>query len=59
MVAHGRPLLYGRWFASLSARRARGLEAAGWRVLRFSNAQVMRRIDEVLDAILAAIEGRR
>ena len=40
------------------ARRASGLEAAGWRVLRFSNAQVMRQIDEVLDTILAAIEGR-
>ena len=40
------------------ARRAAALEAAGWWVLRFSNAQVMRAIDEVLDTILAAIERR-
>jgi very-short-patch-repair endonuclease len=34
------------------------LEAAGWRVLRFSNAQVMREMDEVLETILAAVENR-
>ena len=40
------------------AARTKRLEAEGWRVLRFSNAQVLRAMDEVLDTILAAIEGR-
>jgi very-short-patch-repair endonuclease len=39
------------------AERARLLEATGWRVLRFSNADVMTRPDEALDTIRAAIEG--
>jgi very-short-patch-repair endonuclease len=34
------------------------LEAAGWRVLRFSNAQAMREGDEVLETIRAVVEGR-
>jgi len=40
------------------AKRTQGLEAAGWRVLRFSNAQVMRELDEVLETVRAAVEGR-
>ena len=40
------------------AKRTASLEALGWRVLRFSNAQVMREMDEVLDTILAAVEGK-
>jgi very-short-patch-repair endonuclease len=47
---HGRALAYDR-------RRTLELEAAGWRVLRFSNARVMREMDVVLDTILAAMEG--
>jgi very-short-patch-repair endonuclease len=39
------------------AQRTAYLEAAGWRVLRFSNAQVMREGDDVLETIRAAIEG--
>ena len=38
--------------------RTKALNAAGWRVLRFSNAQVMREMASVLDTILAAMEGR-
>jgi very-short-patch-repair endonuclease len=38
--------------------RTRRLEASGWRVLRFSNAQVLRELDNVLETILAAVEGR-
>jgi very-short-patch-repair endonuclease len=40
------------------ANRTRQLEAAGWRVLRFWNAQVLRELDSVLETILAAVEGR-
>ena len=40
------------------AKRRRNLEAAGWRVLRFWNAQVLRELDSVLETILAAVEGR-
>jgi very-short-patch-repair endonuclease len=40
------------------ARRTASLEALGWRVLRFSNAQVMRERDDVLETILAAVEKR-
>jgi very-short-patch-repair endonuclease len=40
------------------ARRTLALEAAGWRVLRFWNGQVMRELDEVLETIRAAVEGR-
>jgi len=43
---------------AFDAERTRALETAGWRVLRFSNAQVMGQIDSVLDTILAAIEGK-
>jgi len=39
------------------ARRTQELEAVGWRVLRFSNRQVMLEMDSVLDTILAAVEG--
>jgi very-short-patch-repair endonuclease len=40
------------------SQRTASLEAAGWRVLRFSNAQVMRDGDEVLETVRAAVEGR-
>jgi very-short-patch-repair endonuclease len=40
------------------AQRSASLEALGWRVLRFSNAQVMREMDDVLETTLAAAEGR-
>ena len=40
------------------ARRTAALEVEGWRVLRFSNAQVRREMDSVLETILAAIERR-
>jgi very-short-patch-repair endonuclease len=40
------------------AKRTRELEASGWRVLRFSNRQVMLELDIVLDTVLAAVEGR-
>jgi len=40
------------------AERSRLLEAAGWRVLRFSNAEIMTRLDEALDTIRAAMERR-
>jgi len=40
------------------AQRSASLEALGWRVLRFSNAQVMREMDDVLETILAAAEKR-
>ncbi|WP_158817648.1 endonuclease domain-containing protein [Methylocapsa sp. S129] len=40
------------------AQRTASLQAAGWRVLRFSNAQVMRDDDEALETIRAAIEGK-
>ena len=43
---------------SYDAKRTLALEMAGWRVLRFTNAQVMREMDSVLDTILAAMEGR-
>jgi len=48
---HDRALAYG-------ANRTRELEAAGWRMLRFSNRKVMRELESVLDTILAAVEGR-
>jgi very-short-patch-repair endonuclease len=38
--------------------RTEKLQAAGWRVLRFSNAQVARELDSVIDTILAAVERR-
>jgi very-short-patch-repair endonuclease len=40
------------------AHRTQALEAAGWRVLRFTNAQILRELDDVLETILAAMEGR-
>jgi len=40
------------------AQRSELLEAGGWRVLRFSNAEVMSGLDDVLDTIRAAMEGR-
>ena len=40
------------------AERALALEARGWRVLRFSNGQVLRELDGLLETILAAVEGR-
>jgi very-short-patch-repair endonuclease len=40
------------------ARRTATLEAMGWRVLRFSNAQVMREMEVVLETVLAAVENR-
>jgi len=39
-------------------KRTLALQTAGWRVLRFSNAQVMRERDQAPDTILAAVEGR-
>ncbi len=48
---HDRTLAY-------DAKRTQRLEAAGWRVLRFSNAQVMWDLDEVLQTVLAEVEGR-
>jgi very-short-patch-repair endonuclease len=39
------------------ARRAAFLECEGFRVLRFSNADVMRDIESVLDTIYAALGG--
>jgi very-short-patch-repair endonuclease len=39
------------------ANRTLALEAAGWRVLRFTNAQVMRELESVLETVIAAIEG--
>ena len=38
-----------------NAERTRTLEADGFRVLRFSNADVLREIDSVLDTIRAAV----
>ena len=43
---------------SYDAKRTLALEMAGWRVLRFTNAQVMREMDSVLETILAAVEAR-
>ena len=40
------------------ARRTLELEAAGWRVLRFWNGQVTRELDQVLETVRAAVEGR-
>jgi len=40
------------------AQRTKKLEAAGWRVLRFWNGQVARELDQVLETIRAAVEGR-
>lgn len=44
--------------AAHDAERSRLLEAAGWRVLRFSNAEVMFCPEEVIDTIRAAMGGR-
>ncbi len=44
--------------AAHDEERSRRLEAAGWRVMRFSNAEVMTEIDVVLDTIFAALEWR-
>ena len=41
--------------ATYDAERTAKLEALGFRVLRFSNAEVMRSIDDVLGAIFAAL----
>ncbi|MGO9755393.1 MAG: endonuclease domain-containing protein [Roseiarcus sp.] len=41
--------------AAYDAERSKLLEAAGWRVLRFSNADIMTRLDEALDTIRAAM----
>jgi very-short-patch-repair endonuclease len=38
-------------------RRTDVLERAGWRVIRFWDDDVLLRCDEVLEAILAALEG--
>ena len=43
---------------SYDAKRTLALEMAGWHVLRFTNAQVMREMDSVLETILAAVEAR-
>ena len=43
---------------SYDAKRTQALEAAGWRVLRFTNAQVMRELESVPGTVLAAVEGR-
>jgi very-short-patch-repair endonuclease len=43
---------------SYDAKRTLALEAAGWRVLRFTIAQVVRELQSVVDTILAAMEGR-
>ena len=40
------------------ARRTAILESKGFRVIRFSNADVYNAIDSVLDTILAHLEGR-
>jgi very-short-patch-repair endonuclease len=48
---HNRALAY-------DAGRTRALEASGWRVLRFSNRQVMLELDSVVETILAAVEER-
>ena len=40
------------------AARSRELETAGWRVLRFSNRQVMLELESVIETVLAAVEGR-
>jgi len=48
---HDRALAY-------DAKRSHELEAAGWRVLRFSNRQVMLELERVIETILAAVEGR-
>ena len=47
---HDRALAY-------DAKRTRELEVLGWRVLRFSNRQVMLELDSVLETVLAAVEG--
>jgi len=47
---HDRALAY-------DAKRTRELEEVGWRVLRFSNRQVMLELDSVLETVLAAVEG--
>ncbi len=39
------------------ARRTQWLERRGWRVLRFWNNDVLARTDDVLSAILAALES--
>jgi very-short-patch-repair endonuclease len=41
--------------AAYDERRTRSLEAQGFRVLRFSNAEAMRSIDSVLDTIFSAL----
>jgi len=38
--------------------RTRALNAAGWRVLRFSNAQVLCEMEMVLETIWAAVNTR-
>jgi len=43
--------------ADYDARRTAWLERAGYRVLRFQNADVFLRIDDVLDTIRAAVFG--
>ena len=43
--------------AAYDARRTDWLEANGWRVMRFWNDQVYSTLDEVVDAIRAALGG--
>ncbi|TXN21631.1 MULTISPECIES: endonuclease domain-containing protein [Methylobacterium] len=45
--------------AAYDARRDAALAAQGFRVLRFTNAEVMREIDGVLETILAALNAPR
>jgi len=44
--------------AAYDARRTRTLEAQGWRVIRFTNAEVMGNIDGVLATIRSALPPR-
>ncbi|MDP4023226.1 DUF559 domain-containing protein [Methylobacterium sp. NEAU 140] len=44
--------------AAYDARRTAALEAQGFRVLRFSNAEIMRSMDTVLDTIFSALAAR-
>ncbi|MCJ2011849.1 endonuclease domain-containing protein [Methylobacterium sp. J-076] len=44
--------------AAYDLRRTRALEAQGFRVLRFSNLDVTRSIDSVLDTIFATLSAR-
>ena len=40
------------------ARRTRWLEAAGWRVVRFWNSDILRKTDDVLEEIRKLVQSQ-